>query len=113
MPVNRWSDDIAIVEFGDEPQFSEDIAAFTRLLSDEKGLEPSAVFEMGEVTYLNSSNIAQLLKLRKQLHTAGRQLRISGVTDSVWGLLMTAGLDKLFSFTPDTATALASLQLQR
>lgn len=113
MPVNRWSDDIAIVEFGDEPQFSEDIAAFTRLLSDEKGLEPSAVFDLSGVTYLNSSNIAQLLKLRKQLHAAGRQLRIAGVTDSVWGLLMTAGLDKLFSFLPDTSTALASLQLQR
>lgn len=113
MPVNRWSDDIAIVEFGDEPQFSEDIAAFTRLLADEKGLEPSAVFDMAGVTYLNSSNIAQLLKLRKHLHTAGRQLRIAGVTDPLWGLLITSGLDKIFAFTPDTATALASLQLQR
>jgi anti-anti-sigma factor len=113
MPLNRWSDDIVIVEFGDEPQFSEDIAAFTRLLEDEKGLEPSAVFDLSGVSYLNSSNIAQLLKLRKQMQAAGRQLRIAGVTDSVWGLIMTAGLDKIMKFTPDTATALASLQLQR
>ncbi|MDZ4753687.1 MAG: STAS domain-containing protein [Phycisphaerae bacterium] len=112
MPVTRWSDHIAIVEFGDEPQFSEDIGAFARLLEDEQGLEPSAVFDFSRVTYLNSSNMASLLKLRKRLGSSGRQLRLCAVNDPVWGLFMTASLDKLFEFVPDVSTALASIQLK-
>ncbi|MFO0830098.1 MAG: STAS domain-containing protein [Phycisphaerales bacterium] len=112
MAVQRWSDQIAIVEFSDEPQFSEDVSAFLRLLDDEEGLEPSAVFDLSHVSYLNSSNVAQLLKLRKRLHGAGKSLRLCGVGDPVWGLLMLAGLDKLFQCAPDVGTALASLQLE-
>ncbi len=112
MAVQRWSDEIAIVEFADEPQFSEDIALFARMLDDEQGLEPSAVFDMTRVSYLNSSNVAQLLKLRRRLGGAGRSLRLCGVADPVWGLLMLSGLDKLFHCAPDVATALASLQLE-
>lgn len=112
MPIHRWSDQIAIVEFGDEPQFSDDIAAFSRLLEDEQGLEPSAVFDLSNVSYLNSSNMAQLLRLRKRLTNVGKSVRICGVRDTVWSVLMLAGLDKLFRCTPDVATSLASLQIE-
>ncbi len=112
MPVERWSDHISIVEFGDEPQFSEDASAFSRMLDSNEGLEPSAVFDLSRLTYLNSSNMAALLTLRKRLLASGRQLRLCGVNDPVWGLFMTAGLDKLFQFVPDVATALASIQLK-
>jgi anti-anti-sigma factor len=112
MPVQRWSDEIAIVEFGDEPQFSEDAAAIWRLLDDEQGLEPSVVLDMTRVSYLNSSNIAQLLRLRKRLASVGRSMRICGVRDTVWSVLMLAGLDKLFQCTPDVATSLASIQIE-
>ncbi len=112
MPIQRWSDHIAIVEFGDEPQFSEDAANFARMLDDEQGLEPCAVFDFRRVSYLNSTNIAQMLQLRKRLLAGGKTLRLCSVRDKVWGLLMVAGLDKLFECTPDVATALASLQLE-
>jgi anti-anti-sigma factor len=112
MPVHRWSDQIAIVQFGDEPQFSEDCAGLARLLQDHQGLEPSVVFDLANVSYLNSSNVARLLQLRKRLVGAGRQVRICSVRDQVWGLLMVSGLDKLFQFTPDVATALASIQIE-
>ena len=111
MPVQRWSDQIAIVQFGDEPQFSEDCANFSRLLEDHQGLEPSAVFDLANVSYLNSSNVAKLLHLRKRVLASGRQLRLCSVQDPVWGLLMVSGLDKLFQCTPDVATALASIQI--
>lgn len=112
MPIHRWSDQIAIVEFGDEPQFSEDAASFARLLDDERGLEPCAVFDLARVSYLNSSNIAQLLKLRRRVVGVGRSIRICSIPDPVWGLIMTAGLDKIFECTPDVATALTSIQLE-
>lgn len=111
MPIHRWSEQIAIVEFGDEPQFSEDAANFRRLLQDEQGLEPSAVFDLSRVSYLNSMNVAQLIQLRNQLMGAGRKLRVCSVDDKVWGVMMLARLDSMFEFAPDVATALTSIQL--
>ncbi|MDG2031876.1 MAG: STAS domain-containing protein [Phycisphaerales bacterium] len=81
-----------------------------RLDADQDEI-PDMIVNLSSVTYLNSSNIAQLLRLRKKLNTAGRNMRICAVEDQVWGVLMITGLDKIFDFTDDVTTALASLQL--
>jgi anti-anti-sigma regulatory factor len=64
------------------------------------------------VAYLNSSNIAKLLRVRKTMIAAGRKLKICGVTPHVWGVFLVTGLDKIFDFTDDVATALAFLQIE-
>ena len=64
------------------------------------------------MTYVSSSNLAQLLKLRKVLADNTRHLRLCSVCDDVWSVMMVTGLDKVFSFAPDPLTALASLQLE-
>ena len=74
---------------------------------------PDVVLNLSSVTYLNSSNIAQMLRLRKRLNSVGRHMRICAVGDQVWGVLMITGLDKIFDFTDDVTTALASLQLSQ
>ena len=111
MPIEAWSDDITIAELGDEPAFSEDMASLMQRLDGMGDLAPDVVINLASVTYLNSSNIAQMLRLRKRLNTAGRNMRICSVEDQVWGVLMITGLDKIFEFTDDVTTALASLQL--
>ena len=73
---------------------------------------PDVVVNLAEVDYLNSSNIAQLLRLRKRLAAGGARLRVCSVRDQVWGVLLVTGLDKLFDFHDATATAIASLQLE-
>jgi anti-anti-sigma factor len=111
MPLNEWSDDIVIAEMFDEPQFSEDVAALMRRLDSESPRPPDVIVNMQGVTYLNSSNIAQLLRLRKKVSGVGKRLRICSVRDSVWGVLLITGLDKIFEFTDDVSTSLASLQM--
>jgi len=111
MPIEAWSDDITIAELGDEPAFSEDMASLMQRLDGAGDQVPDVIINLSGVTYLNSSNIAQMLRLRKRLNTAGRNMRICSVEDQVWGVLMITGLDKIFEFTDDVATALASLQL--
>ncbi len=111
MPLNEWSDDIVIADMFDEPQFSEDVAALMRRLDAAESKAPDVVLNMQGVTYLNSSNIAQLLRLRKKVTGAGKRLRICSVRDSVWGVLLITGLDKIFEFTDDVSTSLASLQM--
>lgn len=110
MPINDWSDEITIAELSDEPTFSEDVAALMRRFEGD-GPPTDLVLNLQGVTYLNSSNIAQLLRLRKKVTSVGRRMRICAVPDSVWGVMMVTGLDKIFEFTDDVATSLASLQL--
>lgn len=111
MPIEAWSDEITILELGDEPAFSEDMASLMQRLDANEDAIPDMIVNLAAVTYLNSSNIAQLLRLRKRVNTAGRNMRICAVEDQVWGVLMITGLDKIFDFTDDVTTALASLQL--
>lgn len=111
MSIEEWSDDITIAEIGDEPAFSEDMTALMQRLDERGDVVPDVVLNLTSVSYLNSSNIAQMLRLRKRLNSAGRHMRICAVDDQVWGVLMITGLDKIFDFTDDVTTALASLQL--
>ena len=111
MPIEDWSDEITIATVGDEPAFSEDMANLLQRLDERGESTPDVVLDLASVSYLNSSNIAQMLRLRKRLNTGGRNMRICSVDDQVWGVLMITGLDKIFDFTDDVSTALASLQL--
>ena len=112
MPINEWSDTISILELENEPAFSEDVDSIVRKIeAAEAGSLPDVVINMQAVTHLNSSNIAQLLKVRKTLQDKGGRLRICAVQDHVWTVLLVTGLDQIFEFTEDIMTSIASLQL--
>lgn len=106
-----WSEDIIVTELADEPQLSEELAILIDRLVSSKGRVPSVVVNFTNVTYVNSSNLAQLLRLKKTIAEAGSQLRLCGVSDEVWSVMMVTGLDKVFQFAPDPLTALAGLQM--
>ncbi|MCC7388980.1 MAG: STAS domain-containing protein [Phycisphaerales bacterium] len=107
-----WSEDIIVTELADEPQLSEELTLLIERLSAGKGDLPSVVVNFASVTYVNSSNLAQLLKLKKVLADGGGQLRLCSVSDEVWSVMMVTGLDKVFQFAPDPLTALAGLQIE-
>ena len=111
MPLNEWSKQILIAELNDEPAFSDDMDALGRRLEDASGPLPDVIVNLKAVTYLNSSNIAQLLKLRKQLHNAEARMRICAVSNEIYSVIATTGLDKMFQFTDDVSTSLTSLHM--
>ena len=112
MPIDQWSDNILILELSDEPTFSEEMDALLRRLDAGKFNGADVIVNLKDVTYLNSSNIGALLKLRNLLKRGNQRLRICTVQNSVWSVLLTAGLDQVFEFTEDVSTSLASLQLE-
>jgi anti-anti-sigma factor len=112
MPINEWSESIIIAEMNDEPTFGDDMESLHRWLEQAGDGLPDVIVDLQAVSYLNSSNIAQLLRLRKKIASANRRLRLCSVGDPVWSVLLITGLDKIFKFTDDTATALASLQIE-
>lgn len=110
MPIEDWSDRIVIAHLAAEPHFSEDLQA----ISDRASQKPiDVVVDLSAVRYVNSSNLARLLKLRKIVATGGNRLVLCGVDPQVWGAFLVTGLDKVFDFNDSVSTALASLQLSR
>ena len=112
MPINEWSDQIIIAEMNDEPLFSEEMDTLFRRLDGEEVEGPDVIIDLKNVSYLNSSNLAQLLKLRKKIMMCKRRLRLCSAVDSVWSVMLTTGLDSVFNFTEDVSTSLASLQME-
>lgn len=111
MPLQKWSDQIWVSQMSPEPSFSDEIEALSSQFAKAQE-KPHVVIDLAGVSALNSSNLAQLLNIRKQVNAEERRLRIAGPSNSVWSLFLTTGLDKVFEFSSDTATALAELQME-
>lgn len=109
MSIEHWSDNILVVELQDDPGFTDDLTALLEQVSDNSKVH--AVLNFAGVNYLNSSNIAKLLKLRRLLLASKQRLMLCGISTSVWGLFLVTGLDKVFEFADNVATGLASVQL--
>lgn len=109
-----WSENIVLVQLVDEPGLSEELATLYERLSDVEPDDehPHVVLDFSGVSYVNSSNIAQLLRLSKHLAMRARAMRLCALSDEVWSVMMVTGLDKIFTFAPDIMTALASIQLE-
>jgi len=108
MALQQWSDEIVMAELAEEPSFTEDLTALMAQMEDQPR---NVVLNFSAVDFLNSSNIARLLKLRKMLLSGQRRLILCAINTQVWGVFLVTGLDKVFEVTDDTATALATLQL--
>jgi len=111
MPID-WSENIVVIDLADEPALSDELAGIIQRVSEDGLQVPHVVLNFGGVSYVTSSNLAQLLRLKKRLAECKRNVRLCAVTDEVWSVMMVTGLDKVFRFAPDPMTALAGLQLE-
>ncbi len=106
-----WSDQIVVADLADEPALSDELSHLLDRLEAEPG-RPHVVLNFQNVSYVNSSNLAQLLKLRKVLGGHERSLRMCSVRADVMSVIRVTGLDKLFQIAPDPMTAIAGLQIE-
>ena len=90
MSMQQWSEHIVLVELQDDPAFSDDLVALTEQVEKDPKLD--VLLNFANVNYLNSSNLARLLRLRKVVTiTNQRKLVLCSVNTHVWGLLLTTG----------------------
>lgn len=106
MAVENWSETVRVVHLSDDPQFSEDILAL-----DPLPRQADVVLDFAGVRFINSSNIAKLLTLRKKVISGDGRLIFCNVKKAVWSAFLVTGLDQVFETSPDVSTALADLQL--
>jgi len=110
MPVSDWSETIMVADLLDEPIFSDEIDSLTDQVAAMDAL-PNVVVNLSTVTFLNSSNIAQLLKLHEYIENRDGLMRLCSVNDRIMAVLTVTGLDRLFDIEDDVASALASIQI--
>lgn len=117
-----WSDDITLAQLSNEPELSEELGALYERLrppgasaADSPRAEvrsfPTVVLNFSQVSFLNSTHIAGLLRLRKRLLEVDRALVLCALNSDVMMVIRHTGLDRVFDIVPDTMTALAKAQL--
>ena len=108
MSIDEWSDDIYVVDMADDPKFTDILTTLlVRLEKDTRDV----VVNFSAVGMMNSSNIAQLLRLRKVMISHSRKLVLCNANYQIQGIFSVTGLDTLFQFTEDISVALAMLQV--
>ena len=112
MSLQNWSENIMLAELQDDPAFTDDLNALNEHV--EKNLHLDVVLNFANVNYVNSSNLAKLLRLRKLVTINNqRQLILCSVNTHVWGLFLTTGLNKTFEFADEVSVGLAGLEIGR
>ena len=111
MPIEKWSENVVIVHLADDPQLTDDLEAMAEMQGQREPNCCGAVLDFAGVQYINSSNIAKLLKLRKQMIGNDARLVLCGVQTQVWSAFLITGLDKVFEFSDNVPTALATIQM--
>lgn len=108
MPVENWSETVVVVRLGDDPQFSEDLEQLESKLTDN---DVDVVLDFQAVHYINSSNIATLLRVRKACVQKDQRLVLCSVNTQIWGAFLVTGLDKIFQFADNVSMGLTMVQL--
>ena len=108
MPV-EWSENTVVAHLADEPAFSDEVEEVQRGLESDP---QHCVLDLSAVSFLNSSNLAQLVGLRKTISPSGCQILLCGVQPPVWETLTVSRLDRLFRRAENVPLALAALQIE-
>ena len=110
MPLEKWSKNVVVVRLGEDPHLSEDFDALDEAVASPAA-PVSAVIDFSSVRAVNSSTLARLIKVRRQMNAGGGRLILCGMNDQVWGAFLVTNLDKLFEASNSVAMALATLQM--
>ena len=103
-----WSENVYVVHLSDDPALGDELDSLERECGDTPR---HGVLDFSAVTFVNSSNISQLLRLRRQLNRGQCRLILAGVRPEVWSAFAVSGLDKIFATAENVPLALAAIQI--
>lgn len=79
--------------------------SFNRIVKEKKD---KIVINLKDVGYVDSSGLATLVEILKNLRTYGGKLKLTSLSDKVRGLFEITKLDKLFDISADESSAVNS-----
>jgi anti-anti-sigma factor len=108
MSMQKWPEDVVLVDLRAEPQTSEQLEDVVRQARDRG--DCGVVMDLSNVTILTSTSLASLLRLRRLLHDCGQRLVLCSVGCGTKGIISVTGLDGVFEIMDDRSDALATVQ---
>ena len=108
MSIQRWSEDVILVDLPGEPEGHDELQTVIGML--RAGDDCDVVIDFSHVDAVNGTCLADLLNLQGLVDEAGHKVTLCSAAPGIKGLLTIARLDDLFAFAEDKFTALASLQ---
>lgn len=109
MSIDRWSEEVILVDLPGDVNKHDELQAVVRMLRD--GNECDVVVDFSRVYIVGGAWLARLLKIQKLVNETGHKLTLCNVTPAMKGVFTIAHLDDVFEFAEDKFTALASPQL--
>lgn len=96
----------------DAEPLSEALSAAYELIANDSKPGESFIIEFDGVGYMNSSHLAQLLRIRKRLADRGCKLVLCGMNDSLWSVVHLTGLDRVFKIASTLRDAQGMMALE-
>jgi anti-anti-sigma factor len=109
MSIERWSEDVILVNLPGELEKDRELQAVMRML--RQGSHCDVVVDFSHVHVMGGAWLARLLKIQKLAEEYGHKLTLCNVPPATRGIFAIARIDDLFEFAEDTCVALASPQL--
>ena len=108
MSIDRWSEDVILVDLPEELAKHDELQAVLAMLRD--GGACDVVVDFSHVRVVGGAWLARLQKIQRLVHEGGHKLTLCSVAPATRGIFTIAHLDDLFEFAQDRFTALASPQ---
>ena len=108
MRTERLSDDILLVVLSKEPQLRNQLAKLNETFG--KASPCNVIIDLCLVEIITSSSISNLMILHNLLSERGRKLVLCNVALATKGVFTTVGLENLFHFAADRASAAALIE---
>jgi len=109
MSIQRWSQDVILVELPEELGKRDELRTVIAMLRDEGAHD--VVVDFSRVQVVGGAWLARLQKIQRLVNKDGHKLTLCGVPPATRGVFTIAHLDDLFEFAEDSFAALASPQL--
>lgn len=102
MSIEARPDRVLVARLADDPQFTAELEA---LMAGAADPAVGVVLDLSQVRYMNSSNLAKLLRLRKTLIEKDGRLILCAAGQQVLTVFQVTGLDRIFRFAANVDEA--------
>lgn len=109
MSIQRWSEDVILVELPGELTKHNELQTVADML--RAGSDCDVVIDFSQVDVVGATCLAGLLEIQRLVNEGGHRLTLCSVAPATRGVFTIARLEDLFEFTEDRFAALASPQL--
>lgn len=108
MSYNRLACNIVLLVLSEEPQLNQDIKNLNEAV--DGGEDCHVIVSFSGVEIVNSASLSSLIILRDLLNKKNKRLILCSVSFPTRCIFKVVGLEELFEFSEDKATALAALE---